>query len=288
MDLPATRCFTWLLQGAIRQFTKGLAQMITPSRGIRVNAVAPGPIWCAAVATAHSCLFLAFLCCWTATLLWCGVRWHVARDAPGNPHSSRLKPCAPCPSRACSICFEPTCRTPIQPSSFSEEAVEELGAGTPIKGAGQPKEVGTCIVFLGEAPESPLYAYKLTGQEVRVLGSPRRSAPALYFWVGAPVFGTHRCNLCRFHQCSVAVHHMAATVLYSQAFLSGMEGVPDCCSKAPGSCGCLEDIRIRDRTAMLPVIDGLTALHVLPAATKDSSYVNGEVLTVTGGDPAAS
>jgi hypothetical protein len=43
-----------------------------------------------------------------------------------------------------------SCRTPIQPSSFSEDAVSELGGTTPEKGAGQPKEVGTCIVFLGE------------------------------------------------------------------------------------------------------------------------------------------
>lgn len=26
-------------------FTKGLAQMLLPSRGIRCNGVAPGPIW---------------------------------------------------------------------------------------------------------------------------------------------------------------------------------------------------------------------------------------------------
>jgi hypothetical protein len=90
LDYAATK-------GAIRQFTKGLAQMIMPSRGIRVNAVAPGPIW-----------------------------------------------------------------TPIQPSSFSEEAVSELGGSTPMKGAGQPKEVGTCIVFLATKDSSYVNGEVLT------------------------------------------------------------------------------------------------------------------------------
>ena len=37
MDYAATK-------GAITNFTKGLAEQLTP-KGIRVNAVAPGPIW---------------------------------------------------------------------------------------------------------------------------------------------------------------------------------------------------------------------------------------------------
>ena len=44
-------------------------------------------------------------------------------------------------------------RTPIQPSSFGEEYNEELGKGAPEQRAGQPKEVATCVVFLG----APLY-----------------------------------------------------------------------------------------------------------------------------------
>jgi NAD(P)-dependent dehydrogenase (short-subunit alcohol dehydrogenase family) len=32
-------------KGAIVTFTKGLAQELTPERGIRVNAIAPGPVW---------------------------------------------------------------------------------------------------------------------------------------------------------------------------------------------------------------------------------------------------
>ena len=49
-------------------------------------------------------------------------------------------------------------------------------------------------------------------------------------------------------------------------FSSGMEGVLDLCSELicpPGSRGCLEGICIGDRSAMLPVVDGLTALCVL-------------------------
>jgi hypothetical protein len=90
LDYAATK-------GAIRQFTKGLAQMVMPSRGIRVNAVAPGPIW-----------------------------------------------------------------TPIQPSSFSEDAVEELGKGAPEQRAGQPKEVATCIVFLATKESSYVNGEVLT------------------------------------------------------------------------------------------------------------------------------
>ena len=46
------------LQGAVRQFTKGLAQMLMPGRGIRVNAVAPGPIWCAVLERCSRTLLL--------------------------------------------------------------------------------------------------------------------------------------------------------------------------------------------------------------------------------------
>ncbi len=38
LDYAATK-------GAILNFTRGLAQQITPTKGIRVNAVAPGPVW---------------------------------------------------------------------------------------------------------------------------------------------------------------------------------------------------------------------------------------------------
>lgn len=34
-------------------FTKGLAQMLLPSRGIRCNGVAPGPIWQVLLAHTH-------------------------------------------------------------------------------------------------------------------------------------------------------------------------------------------------------------------------------------------
>lgn len=53
--LPKSPCLCWefqrrdgcsdSLQGAIVAFTKGLAQELTQKKGIRVNTVAPGPIW---------------------------------------------------------------------------------------------------------------------------------------------------------------------------------------------------------------------------------------------------
>ncbi len=37
-------------KGAIVAFTKGLGMDLFPKHGIRVNTVAPGPVWCAAPA----------------------------------------------------------------------------------------------------------------------------------------------------------------------------------------------------------------------------------------------
>jgi NAD(P)-dependent dehydrogenase (short-subunit alcohol dehydrogenase family) len=38
--------------------------------------------------------------------------------------------------------------TPLIPASFDAEHVEEFGADTPMKRAGQPVEVAPCYVFL--------------------------------------------------------------------------------------------------------------------------------------------
>lgn len=90
LDYAATK-------GGINMLTKGLAQMLMPSRGIRCNGVAPGPIW-----------------------------------------------------------------TPIQPSSFSADTVSELGKGTPMTRAGQPKEVAPCFVFLASQDASYVNGEVLT------------------------------------------------------------------------------------------------------------------------------
>ena len=80
-------------KGAIVAFTRSLALHLV-ERGIRVNGVAPGPIW-----------------------------------------------------------------TPLIPASFDAGHVEEFGADTPMKRAGQPVEVAPCYVFL--ASEDASY---MTGQ----------------------------------------------------------------------------------------------------------------------------
>lgn len=75
-------------KGAIVAFTRSLALHLA-DRGIRVNGVAPGPIW-----------------------------------------------------------------TPLIPASFDAEHVEEFGADTPMKRAGQPAEVAPCYVFLASKDAS--------------------------------------------------------------------------------------------------------------------------------------
>jgi NAD(P)-dependent dehydrogenase (short-subunit alcohol dehydrogenase family) len=75
-------------KGAIVAFTRSLALHLV-DRGIRVNGVAPGPIW-----------------------------------------------------------------TPLIPASFDAEHVEEFGADTPMKRAGQPAEVAPCYVFLASKDAS--------------------------------------------------------------------------------------------------------------------------------------
>ena len=86
-------------KGAITTFTRSLAKSLV-ERGIRVNGVAPGPIW-----------------------------------------------------------------TPLIAATFSAEAVEDFGAGTPMGRAGQPCEVATCFVFLASADAS-----YLTGQVIHANG----------------------------------------------------------------------------------------------------------------------
>jgi NAD(P)-dependent dehydrogenase (short-subunit alcohol dehydrogenase family) len=80
-------------KGAIVAFTRSLAKSLAEKK-IRVNGVAPGPIW-----------------------------------------------------------------TPLIPSTFPEEKVEEFGEDTPLERAGQPSEVAPCFVFL--ASDDSLY---MTGQ----------------------------------------------------------------------------------------------------------------------------
>lgn len=81
LDYSATK-------GAIVAFTRSLSQALV-ERGIRVNGVAPGPIW-----------------------------------------------------------------TPLIPSTFSEEKVEEFGSNVPLKRPGQPEEVAPCYVFLASNDSS--------------------------------------------------------------------------------------------------------------------------------------
>jgi NAD(P)-dependent dehydrogenase (short-subunit alcohol dehydrogenase family) len=75
-------------KGAIVAFTRSLSQNLM-SKKIRVNGVAPGPIW-----------------------------------------------------------------TPLIPSSFTAEEVKKFGTETPMKRAGQPKEVSPCYVFLASDDSS--------------------------------------------------------------------------------------------------------------------------------------
>ncbi|MGV3619049.1 MAG: SDR family oxidoreductase [Fimbriimonas sp.] len=75
-------------KGAIVAFTRSLSQGLA-EKGIRVNGVAPGPIW-----------------------------------------------------------------TPLIPSTFPPEKVENFGSDTPLKRAGQPDEVAPCYVFLASVDSS--------------------------------------------------------------------------------------------------------------------------------------
>jgi len=81
LDYSATK-------GAIVAFTRSLAKSVV-RQGIRVNGVAPGPIW-----------------------------------------------------------------TPLIPSTFTEEKVEQFGADVPMQRAGQPEEVAPCYVFLASDDSS--------------------------------------------------------------------------------------------------------------------------------------
>lgn len=81
LDYSATK-------GAIVAFTRSLSESLA-QKGIRVNAVAPGPIW-----------------------------------------------------------------TPLIPSTFPEEKVEQFGADTPMQRPGQPEEVAPCFVFLASKDSS--------------------------------------------------------------------------------------------------------------------------------------
>jgi NAD(P)-dependent dehydrogenase (short-subunit alcohol dehydrogenase family) len=86
-------------KGAIANFTSGLGQLLA-EQGIRVNCVAPGPIW-----------------------------------------------------------------TPLIPSTMPKEKVEKFGENTPMKRAGQPREVAPVFVFLASEEASYVTGavYAVTG-----------------------------------------------------------------------------------------------------------------------------
>jgi NAD(P)-dependent dehydrogenase (short-subunit alcohol dehydrogenase family) len=86
-------------KGAIVAFTRYIANTLA-ERGIRVNAVAPGPIW-----------------------------------------------------------------TPLIPSTFPKDKVEQFGKDTPLGRAGQPEEVAMAFLFLASADSS-----YITGQTIHVNG----------------------------------------------------------------------------------------------------------------------
>ena len=75
-------------KGAITAFTRSLSQSLA-ERNIRVNGVAPGPIW-----------------------------------------------------------------TPLIPSTFPPEKVQQFGSDVPMERAGQPSEVAPCFVFLASTDSS--------------------------------------------------------------------------------------------------------------------------------------
>lgn len=92
LDYSATK-------GAIIAFTRSLSQSVA-EKGIRVNAVAPGPIW-----------------------------------------------------------------TPLIPSTFPPDKVEQFGKDVPLKRAGQPEEVAMAYVFLASGDST-----YITGQTIHVNG----------------------------------------------------------------------------------------------------------------------
>ena len=92
-------------RGAVIAFTRSLASSLV-ERGIRVNAVAPGPIW-----------------------------------------------------------------TPLIPSTFSEEAVENFGKKVPMGRPGQPNEVAACHLFLACADSSYMTGQVLHPNGGEIIGA---------------------------------------------------------------------------------------------------------------------